>query len=236
MFKVDEEGDLSYLSKEITVAEKNYVIRANDLLEFRVYTNKGEQIIDPNNELQGQGQNSQNVGAQNQREFQVLDDGTIKLPLIGIVKLEEMKIRDAEDYLEKKYNEFYKDAFVRLRYLNKRVIVLGATGGQVITLENENTTVLEVVALAGGIDENGKADNLRLIRGDLQQPTVFLIDLTTIEGMKKSMTEARPGDIIYIEPKVKIVTESARDFMTIFSIFVNTVTLAALIINLSNNN
>ena len=53
--------------------------------------------------------------------------------------------------------------------------------------------------------------------------------------MKYSMMEARPGDIIYIEPKVKMVTEGARDFMTIFSIFVNTVTLAALIINLSNN-
>ena len=233
MFKVDEEGDLSYLSQEVTVAEKNYTIRATDLIEFRVYTNKGEQIIDPNNELQSQS--NQNVGLQNQREFQILEDGTIKLPLIGIVKLEGMKISDAEDYLEKKYNGFYKDAFVRLKYLNKRIIVLGATGGQVIPLENENTSVIEVVALAGGIDENGKANNLRLIRGDLHQPEVFLIDLSTIEGMKYSMMEARPGDIIYIEPKVKMVTEGARDFMTIFSIFVNTVTLAALIINLSNN-
>ena len=51
MFKIDEEEDLSYLSSDITVVEKNYIIQANDLLELRVYTNNGERIIDPNNEL-----------------------------------------------------------------------------------------------------------------------------------------------------------------------------------------
>jgi len=232
MFKIDEEQDLSYLSSEITVAEKNYIIQANDLLEMRVYTNKGERIIDPNNELKIQ--QNQNRGEEDRPEFLVIDDGTVKFPMIGIVKIEGMKINEAEDYLEKKYNEYYKDAFVRLKYLNKRIIVLGAPGGQVIRLENENTSVIEAIALAGGIDETGKAHNLRLIRGNLHEPEVFIIDLSTIEGMQTSMMDAMPGDIIYIEPKVKIVTEGARDFMTVFSILVNTVTLVALIINLSN--
>ena len=52
MFKIDEEQDLSYLSSDIIVIEKNYIIQPNDLLELRVYTNKGERIIDPNGELQ----------------------------------------------------------------------------------------------------------------------------------------------------------------------------------------
>ncbi|MCK5702153.1 MAG: hypothetical protein KAI29_13405, partial [Cyclobacteriaceae bacterium] len=54
MFKIDEEHDLSYLSSDITVIEKNYIIQPNDRLELKVYTNKGELIIDPNNELQAQ--------------------------------------------------------------------------------------------------------------------------------------------------------------------------------------
>jgi len=232
MFKIDEEEDLSYLSSVITVAEKNYIIQSNDLLELRVHTNKGERIIDPNNELQIQ--QNQNRGEEDKPEFLVLDDGTVKFPMIGNVKIGGMRINEAEEYLEKKYNEFYIDAFVRLKYINKRVIVLGAPGGQVIPLENENTSVLEIIALAGGIDEGGKAHNLRLIRGDLHNPEVFLIDLSTIKGTRTSMMDAMPGDIIYIEPKVKIVTEGARDFMTVFAILVNTVTLVALIINLSN--
>ncbi len=232
MFKIDEEqGDLTFLTSEITVAEKNYIIQPNDLLELSVHTNKGERIIDPNNELQiGQGQNQR---AESNSEFLVMDNGTVKFPMIGIVKIEGMRINEAEDYLEKAYNKFYKDSYVRLKYLNKRVIILGAPGGQVITLENENTSVIEIVALAGGINEDGKAHNLRLIRGDLHKPKVFLIDLSTIAGMRTSMMDALPGDIIYIEPKVKVLTQWTRDFLTVFSIFVSALTLYALVENLN---
>ncbi len=233
MFKVDEEQDLSYISSDLTVAEKNYIIQPNDKLELKVYTNKGERIIDPNYELRRQ--QSANQREEYQPEFLILDDGSIKFPMIGNVKIGGMKLNEAEKYLEKKYNQFYKGSYVSLKYLNKRVIVLGATGGQVIPLENENTSVIEVVALAGGIDESGKAHNLRLIRGDLHNPQIFLIDLSTMEGVRNSMIDAMPGDIIYIEPNRKIVTEGARDFMTVFAIFVNAITLIALIASLNKN-
>ena len=232
MFKIDEEQDLSYLSSDITVIEKNYTIQPNDLIELKVYTNKGERIIDPNNELQIQ--QNQNQRQDDRPEFLVLEDGTVKLPMVGNVKLGGMKINEAQEYLEKKYNSFYKDAFIILRYINKRVIVLGAPGGQVIPLQDENISVIEVVALAGGIDREGKAKNIRLIRGDLHEPEVFVIDLSTIEGMRTSMMNALPGDIIYIEPRVKVVTEGTKDFMAVFSILVSTLTLAALIISINN--
>ena len=233
MFQLETEEDLSFLSSDVSVAEKNYIIQPNDLLELRVYTNKGERIIDPNNELQiQQGQNRQQ-GQQNP-EFLVLDDGTVKFPMVGSVKIEGMRINEAEEYLEKKYENFYVKPFVRLKYLNKRVIVLGAPGGQVIPLESENMSVVEIVALAGGIDQTGKAANLRLIRGDLHNPEVYLIDLSTITGMKSSMMDALPGDIIYIEPHRKIATEATKDFMTYFSIIVNAITLVTLVIALTN--
>lgn len=232
MFKIDEEQDLSYLSSEITTTEKNYTIQANDRLELNIYTNKGERIVDPNYELQEQTSQQR----LERPDFLVLEDGFVKLPMVGSVKLEGMRINEAEDYLEEKYNSYYKDAFVKLKYLNKRVIVLGAPGGMVIPLENENTSIIEVVALAGGIDESGKAHNLRLIRGDLHNPEVFLIDLSTVEGMRTSMMDALPDDILYIEPTRKVVTEGARDFMTVFAIFVNAITLIALIISINNNN
>ena len=231
MFKIDEEQDLSYLSSEISVLERNYVIQPNDLLELKVYTNKGEQIIDPNYELQLQ--QNQDRREQERPKMLVLEDGSVKFPMIGTVNLGGMQINDAEAYLEKKYDVYYKDAFVKLNYLNKRVIVLGAPGGKVIPIENENTSVIEVVALAGGIEIGGKAHNLKLIRGDLHEPQVFLIDLSTVAGMRTSMMDALPGDIIYIEPSRKIVTEGARDFMTIFAIVVNTITLYYLIVNIN---
>lgn len=231
MFQIDEDQDMSYLSTDILVSERNYIIQPNDLLDMRVFTNNGERIIDPNNELQTP--QTQNRGEEEKPEFLVMDDGKVKFPMVGIVELGGMKINEAEEYLEKKYNNFYTDAYVKLKYLNKRVIVLGAPGGQVIPLQNENTSVVEIVALAGGIDEDGKAFNLRLIRGDLHHPEVFIIDLSTINGVKASMMNVLPGDIIYVEPNRKVITEGAKDFMTVFAIFVNAVTLVALIVSLN---
>ncbi len=233
MFKVDEEHDMAYLASEIMVIEKNYIIQPNDLLKLSVHTNNGERIIDPNNELQMQQNQSQSNSSGQEQEFRVLEDGTVKFPMIGIVKIEGLRINEAEDYLEKKYDEFYIDSYVRLNYLNKRVIVLGAPGGLVIPLENENTSIVEIVALAGGIDYTGKAHNLRLIRGNLHEPEVFEINLSTIQGMRTSMMDALPGDILYIEPRVKVFSEGVRDFTTLFSIITSAITLYVLIVTLN---
>jgi len=228
MFKIEEEEDLSFLSAAIAVAERNYYIQPNDLLEVRVYTNSGERIIDPNNELQ-QSQRNINQQERDRPEFLVLNNGDIKLPMIGYVNLLGFTIDNAEKFLEEQYGVYYKDPFVRVRYMNKRVIVLGAPGGQVIPLENESTSLIEVVALAGGIDEGGKAGKVRLIRGDLHEPEVFLVDLSTVKGMRNSMLDIRPGDILYIEPTRKIVTEAARDVAVIFSFLTSITTIIVLI-------
>ena len=230
MFKVDEKTDSTYLSRQITIAEKNYIIQPNDELEVKVFTNKGERIIDPNHELMVQG--NQNQQYREKPEFLVLDDGQVKLPMIGYVHLAGNTLEKAEKDLEKLYAKYYKEPYVQIRYLNKRVIVLGATGGQVIPLENESISLIEVIALAGGLEEGAKAQNIRLIRGDLHHPEVFLVDLSTIDGMRKSMLDVRPGDIVYIEPHKKVVTESLRDITTVFASLASIVTLILLIINI----
>ena len=135
MFKIDKGYEAEQLSQVIAEAEKNYVIQVNDLLTVDVFTNKGERIIDPNFEL-GFGQGGQNVRNQ-QREFDYLVqvDGNIKLPILDLVRLEEMTLQEAETTLEERYDEYYKDSYLKLRYNSKRVIVLGASGGQGHTSE-----------------------------------------------------------------------------------------------------
>ncbi len=55
--------------------------------------------------------------------------------MIGEIKLEGLTIRQAEEVLQQAYSKFYEDAYVVLKYTNKRVIILGAPGGQVIPLD-----------------------------------------------------------------------------------------------------
>lgn len=231
MFQLDENFTSADLSAAVNEAEKNYRIQKNDLISIDVFTNEGERIIDPNFELRTAGANQGNQG---RREFSylVMENGLVKLPMVGEVSLEGMTINEAEKILEEAYNTHYKGSFVKLAYLNKRVIILGATGGQVINLKNENTSLVEVLAEAGGITLGAKAHNIRLVRGELNNPEVYMIDLTTIEGMKGSVITMKPGDIIYVEPWRRVWLEGLKDVAPILSLVSSVLTLALVLQNL----
>jgi polysaccharide export outer membrane protein len=77
----------------------------------------------------------------------------------------------------------------------------------VVPLENDNTTLFEVLAASGGIPENGKADQIKLIRGDLKNPEEYLIDLSTLKGIKNADLVLQANDVIYIELRKEYVTK-----------------------------
>lgn len=202
----------------------NYTIQPNDLLTLAVYTNGGERIIDPNRQS-FQGENPNTASGLPDAGYQVDVKGMAKLPLIGETKLQGLTIREAEEMLEKEYEKFYQQAFVVLRFDNKRVIVLGAPGGQVIPLENENIRLTEVLALAKGVTTDGRASNIRVIRDD----QVLIADLSTFEGYKKGNFLVQPGDIIYVEPVRRPFIEALRDYSPVITVVTSLATLIFII-------
>lgn len=228
MFKSTETEAAEKAKKDASETEKNFQIAKNDRLTIEIYTNGGERLIDPNPELSKTNQGSETTSDDD--PIYLIDiNGIIKLPMIGEVKLEGFTLRQAEEMLQKEYAKFFKDPFVQLSFVNKRVIVLGALGGQVIPLENENITVVEVLALAKGLNNDSKAQNMRLIRGD----KVYEIDFSTIEGFKNGNMLIHSGDIVYVEPVRRPFSEGLRDYSGIISMLV---ALATLITVLSNVN
>ena len=214
------------LKQEIDIAEKNYVIQRYDYLELEMFTNKGERIIDPLSPptvSEGAG-----TPVTTKPTYLVDANGQAKFPMIGEVKLEGLTMRQAEGLLEEAYTKYYEDAYAVLRYTNKRVIVLGATGGQVIPLANENMKLVEVLALAQGLNNDAKAHNIRIMRGD----KIFVADLSTFDGYVKNNIPIQSGDIVYVEPVRRPLTESLRDYGPILTIITTLTTLAVVIIGL----
>jgi polysaccharide export outer membrane protein len=230
MFKLPPD----FASKQaVTAGEttKNYVIQVNDNLKLEVYSNKGERIIDPNGELvNNNGTVAQTPATRVQPSYLVTIDGTVKFPMIDPVSVVGMTIREAEAKMQQEYDKYYKECYVILSFSNKRVIVLGSPGGQVIPLVNENVTVVEVLALAKGVGNEGKAHNIRLIRGE----EVYQLDLSTLEGLKKGNMIVQPGDIVYVEPIRRPFSEGTRDLAPIFSLTLSIATL--IVVFLANNN
>jgi polysaccharide export outer membrane protein len=78
--------------------------------------------------------------------------------------------------------------------------------------------LFEVIALGGGLSDNVKAYNIRIVRGDLNNPEIKVINLKTIKSMSESIVNIMPDDIVYIEPVRKPVSESVRDNMVFLNI------------------
>jgi polysaccharide export outer membrane protein len=141
--------------------------------------------------------------------------------MIGEIKLEGLTLRQAEEILQKEYLNYFKEPFALLTYANKRVIVLGAPGGQVIPLVNQNITLVEVLGMAKGVDNLAKAQNIRVLRKE----KVFLIDLSTIDGYKNGNMLIESGDVVYVEPVRRPVSEAFRDYAGIVGLAVSIYTL-----------
>jgi polysaccharide biosynthesis/export protein len=225
--------------------QKNYLIQKTDYIEVRVFTNDGEIIINPpdltDNQQQSQSpiqnQQTQGVGGGVQGNtsfplqyptFLVEQDGFAKIPLIGRVKLEGLTLAQADSALGVKFSEFYVKPFVRSRYTNKRIFVFKGQGGSVLPLRNEKITLIEALAQTGGVPNDLRVRNIRLIRGDLKDPDVYLINLRTIEGMKMYDLTLEPNDIIYVEPVQKPILEALKDTTPIFGFITSILTLILL--------
>ena len=221
MFRPSEKDNLQ---KQLDAAESNYVIQKNDILSLQVFTNNGEKIIDPNLESFKEG-TQQSQSDVSPITYLVDASGVVKFPLIGKIKLEGLTIRQAEEILEKEFAVAYKGTYVILKFVNKRVVVLGAPGGQVIPLANENTRLTEILALAKGINNDARANNIRVLRSD----QIMIADLTTFEGYQKYNIIMQPGDVVYVEPIRRPFIEGFREYGPIFSIITSVGTLIFVI-------
>ncbi len=212
--------------------EKNYIIQKNDLLEVRLYSNKGESLIDINIPKPGAVTGTATNAAVQQQmpTFLVEEDGNVRLPQVGKILLEGYTLRQADSLLSVAYNNYYVDPFVNVKFANKRVIVLGALQNRVVPLTNDNMNLLEVLALCGGVAENARVRNIRLIRGDLKDPEVQLIDLSTIDGMTQANLYVKPNDIIYVEPVRRTLRETAADITPIMSIIGGLISIVSIVI------
>ena len=61
LFKTDGEIISDPIIDAIAKSEKNYIINKDDFLDVKIYTNKGELLVDPNQEMKSQLGNGGNI-------------------------------------------------------------------------------------------------------------------------------------------------------------------------------
>jgi polysaccharide export outer membrane protein len=227
--------DFQY-DKFTTGPDSLYRLAENDIINVRILTNNGENLINVTGDVEP-ANNSNNNGFGGIPVL-VEYDGTSKLPLIGRVKLSGLTRREAEDKLEELYKNQYKDPYITITYNNRKVLVFPGTGSnaKVVNFTSDNMNLVQALAEVGGISNTGKAKSVKLIRGDLKNPKVFKIDLSTLEGMKQADLALQSGDIIYVDPyedPAAIFNRNITPYLTIVTTIASVITSVALIIALT---
>jgi len=212
----------------INSTKEEYRLDVNDIIQFRFFTNNGQRILDLSTSSEA-GQN-QLFNPNNSINYVIQKDSLINFPAIGQLNLVGLSIREAELFLETAYSDLYVNPFVQISVTNRRVIVFPGNGGEakVLYLANNNTTLLEAIALAGGITERGRASRIKLIRkDDYGQRQVYRIDLSTIAGLQYTDILVQANDYIYVEP----VPEIGRELLKEVAPIVSLISSAAIVIS-----
>ncbi len=135
-------------------------------------------------------------------EARIGGDGTITMPLIGVVKVDSLTITDAEKYI----SHLLADGFIIKphvaifvsEYRSRRVTVLGEVGRPGIVILRGDKTLLEVISDAGGLTPNA-GDFIHIQRKKIRQ-----------DGSKKEQEE------ITVQVDTKKLMEEGSSSINIF--------------------
>ena len=213
LFKIPRGVDFKFDSIPM-IPQENFKLAPGDRFNFIFGTNNGEKIIlsqsGVNNTVLGGGsnQNNQLLNRQNSMSYLVRQDGTTNLPLIGIIPVAGKTIVELEEEIRLLLSENYINPFVQIRVTNQRVIIFPGKGdAQVVNIQNANTSLLEAIAMAGGIRDEGRANSIKLMRKTNNgKREIYKIDLSTIEGLKNAQMIVQSNDYIYVDFKPRFAS------------------------------
>lgn len=141
----------------------------------------------------------------------VAPDGTITYPLVGRVQVAGRSYTEVVAALESGLREFYTDASVSVNVVtvtNQKVFVVGEVLNPTVLQITGEMTVLEALTRTGGINQNARTDNLLLIRGGLEEPELYTVDVgRLLSGDLSQNVQLQQLDIIVVPTRTIVNVE-----------------------------
>ena len=161
-------------------------------------------------------------------EVTIAPDGSITYPLVGRVVVAGMTYPELSQTLTSAIADYYENPQVSVNILelqSQKVFILGdgVSNPSVLQLNNE-MSILEALTSAGGLASTARTRNVLLVRGGLEAPELFTVDVQAIytEGRMDQMIFLKQGDIIVVPNKtITNVANYFREVQGIVSPFVS---------------
>lgn len=169
--------------------------------------------------------------------YLVSNDGTIVMPIIGLVKVGGLSKNEAEELIKSKIQPYLSETenvVVHVRMMNYKYAVLGGVKEPgLYTTQNEKVSILEAIAQAGDLTTFAYRDRIFLIRENAEgQKEYHQLNINDANIISSPYYYLQQNDIIYVEPRK---TEARNAFFSantsaLFSITSALMSIATLII------
>ncbi len=139
-------------------------------------------------------------------DLTIAPDGGFTFPLLGRVQAAGVGYPQLTKQMEEGLSAYYNDVAVAINIQdisNQKVFVLGQVRTPTVLQIHNDLSILEALTRTGGIDEDARTDNILLIRGGLDEPQLYSIDVESIfgEGDISQLVYLQRGDIVVVPPK-----------------------------------
>jgi polysaccharide biosynthesis/export protein len=209
-------------------------IRKNDLLGITVVS--PDPISTPLfNGAQATTVSQTSSAGGNQTGYLVDNTGKIYMYKLGAIQAEGLTRNELRLKLQRDLSPYLKDAVVTVQFLSNRVTVLGEVAQpQVLSIPNEQISLLEALARSGDLTITGRRDNVLVIRETATGKQFKRINLNDNSIFSSPFYYLKPDDIVYVEPTKYKINNTAQTAQ-IISYVLSGITILITIFSLLNN-
>src|SRR5579863_317758 len=137
------------------------------------------------------------------KDVQVAEDGTINYPLIGDVRAAGRTAHELEGDLRKQLgSKFLRDPQVTVlvkEFNSQRVTVSGSVKTSGVYAIKGNTSLMQVIAMAGDVDTATDSGDVVVFRTINGQRSAAKFDIDKIKAGKAADPPVEPGDIVVVD-------------------------------------
>lgn len=165
------------------------------------------------------------------------DSGFVNVPLVGKINIVGYTIFEANDIVQRAFDEYISNSLVQIRLGGIRYTILGEVNGagHRIALRNR-LTIFEAIAMSGDLTEMARRDKVVIYRQYPDGTRRHEINLLDEKLISSPFYFVQNNDFIYVEPlKTRVIGSStnALSAIQIFFTFVSLVTSTVAIIRLT---
>lgn len=193
-------------ARKYETGTSDYLLNPNDLLDIKISTmtpsafnpfNDADRSIVPGMTYGG----NYSGEVVQQQGYYVDPAGWLNLPILGMIQVGGLTIPQAEDTIAVKVQKYLDRPVVRLKLLNFRFSVMGEVEREGTLFANDNNiTLLQGLAMAGGPSEFGDLSKIKIIRHAGENTYVFYVNLLTEDYLSSPFGYVQPNDVIVVPP------------------------------------